>query len=108
MRNKKGERGQMGRRFQRLPNFAKISRFSKLNRKMASKLPQEVRQLYSDLDELRQRHPVHPVRKEELEGALVDDSKIPKTEQMRTKVLRETEQLREGTVGCTYFLERFK
>ena len=45
---------------------------------MASKLPQEVRQLYSDLDELRQRHPVHPVRKEELEGALVDDSKIPK------------------------------
>ena len=44
----------------------------------SSKLPQEVRQLYSDLDELRQRHPVHPVRKEELEGALVDDSKITK------------------------------
>ena len=44
----------------------------------SSKLPQEVRQLYSDLDELRQRHPVHPVRKEELEGALGDDSKITK------------------------------
>ena len=35
----KRERGQMGRRFQRLPNFAKISRFSKIEQKNGLEAP---------------------------------------------------------------------
>jgi hypothetical protein len=41
-----------------------------------SSLPAEVQKLYMELDELRQRHPVGDVTKEELEVALVDDSKM--------------------------------
>ena len=74
---------------------------------MASKLPQEVRQLYSDLDELRQRHPVHPVRKEELEGALVDDSKIPK-QNKRVRKYYEKQNSYVKELLDVRIIERFK
>ena len=58
-------------------------------------VPVEVRKLYSDLDELRQRHPVHPVRKEELEGALVEDSKLPKNKRVRKYYEKQNTYVKE-------------